>query len=98
MLGAIGEVEASAAVHRATVERVRLLAARRDDAERALQIATARYEAGSIDQLALIDAQRSRRASAIELATAIADHRVAVVRLYQALGAGGPDATAGGRG
>jgi outer membrane protein TolC len=87
VLNAIADVEASAGVHSSSVDRVRLLSARRDDAERALQIATARYEAGSIDQLALIDAQRSRRSAAIELAAAIAEHRIAVVQLYRALGA-----------
>jgi NodT family efflux transporter outer membrane factor (OMF) lipoprotein len=87
VLAAIADVEASAGAHRSSVERVRLLAGRRDDAERALQIAEARYEAGSIDQLAVLDAQRSRRAAAIELAAAIAEHRIAVVRLYRAIGA-----------
>lgn len=87
VLNAIADVEASAGVHRSSVDRVRLLSARRDDAERALQIAGARYEAGSIDQLALIDAQRTRRSAAIELAAAIAEHRIAVVQLYRALGA-----------
>lgn len=87
VLSAIADVEASAGVHRSSVDRVRLLSARRDDAERALQIAAARYEAGSIDQLALIDAQRTRRTAAIELAAAIAEHRIAVVQLYRALGA-----------
>ena len=87
VLNAIADVEASAGVHRSSVDRVRLLSARRDDAERALQIAGERYEAGSIDQLALIDAQRTRRTAAIELAAAIAEHRIAVVQLYRALGA-----------
>jgi NodT family efflux transporter outer membrane factor (OMF) lipoprotein len=87
VLNAIADVEASAGTHSSSVDRVRLLSARRDDAERALQIATARYEAGSIDQLALIDAQRTRRSAAIELAAAIAEHRIAVVQLYRALGA-----------
>jgi NodT family efflux transporter outer membrane factor (OMF) lipoprotein len=87
VLNAIADVESSAGVHRSSVDRVRLLSERRDDAERALQIATARYEAGSIDQLALIDAQRTRRSAAIELAAAIAEHRIAVVQLYRALGA-----------
>lgn len=87
VLGAIADVEASASVHRTSVDRVRLLSARRDDAERALQIAVARHEAGSIDQLALIDAQRTRRSAAIELAAAIAEHRIAVVQLYRAVGA-----------
>jgi outer membrane protein TolC len=87
VLNAIADVEASAGVHRSSVDRVRLLSARRDDAERALQIAGARYETGSIDQLALIDAQRTRRSAAIELAAAIAEHRIAVVQLYRALGA-----------
>jgi NodT family efflux transporter outer membrane factor (OMF) lipoprotein len=87
VLNAIADVEASAGVHRSSVDRVRLLSERRDDAERALQIAAARYEAGSIDQLALIDAQRTQRTAAIELAAAIAEHRIAVVQLYRALGA-----------
>jgi NodT family efflux transporter outer membrane factor (OMF) lipoprotein len=87
VLNAIADVEASAGMHRTSVDRVRLLSARRDDAERALQIAAARYEAGSIDQLALIDAERTRRTAALELAAAIAEHRIAVVQLYRALGA-----------
>jgi outer membrane protein, multidrug efflux system len=87
VLNAVADVEASAGVHRSSVQRVRLLSERRDDAERALQIAESRYEAGTIDQLALIDAQRIRRDAAIELAAAIAEHRIAVVQLYRALGA-----------
>jgi NodT family efflux transporter outer membrane factor (OMF) lipoprotein len=86
MLTAVADVEASAASYRATTERVVLLSSRRDDAARALQIAEARFAAGSIDQLALIDAQRTRRSAALELAAAIAEHRVAVVELYRALG------------
>lgn len=86
MLNAIADVEASAGVHRSSIDRVRLLSSRRDDAERALQIAATRYEAGSIDQLALIDAQRTRRSAAMDLAAAIAEHRIAVVQLYRALG------------
>lgn len=87
VLGAVADVEASAGVHRSSVERVRLLSDRRDDAARALEIAEARYEAGTIDQLALIDAQRTRRDAAIDLAAAIAEHRIAVVQLYRAVGA-----------
>jgi multidrug efflux system outer membrane protein len=87
VLGAVADVEASAGVHRSTVERVRLLSDRRDDAARALEIAEARYEAGTIDQLALIDAQRTRRDAAIDLAAAIAEHRIAVVQIYRAVGA-----------
>jgi NodT family efflux transporter outer membrane factor (OMF) lipoprotein len=87
MLAAVADVEASAATYQGATERVRLLASRRDDAERALQIAEARYAAGGIDQLQLIDAQRTRRSAAIELAAAIAAHRIAVVELYRALGA-----------
>lgn len=86
VLNAIADVEASAGVHRSSIDRVRLLSSRRDDAERALQIAATRYEAGSIDQLALIDAQRTRRSAAMDLAAAIAEHRIAVVQLYRALG------------
>jgi NodT family efflux transporter outer membrane factor (OMF) lipoprotein len=87
VLGAVADVEASAGVQRSSVQRVRLLAERNDDAAKALRIAEARYEAGSIDQLALIDAQRTARAAALELAAAIAEHRIAVVQLYRALGA-----------
>ena len=37
--------------------------------------------------LALIDAQRNRRAAALELAEAIAAHRISVVGVYRAIGA-----------
>jgi outer membrane protein TolC len=87
VLVAVADVEAGISVHRSSVERVRLLSERRDDAERALQIAEARYQAGSIDQLALIDTERTRRSAAMELAAAIAEHRIAVVQLYRAVGA-----------
>lgn len=87
VLAAVADVEASAAVYHAATERVRLLAARRDDAVRALEIAEARHAAGAIDQLALIDAQRTRRTAAIELAATVAEHRIAVVELYRAVGA-----------
>jgi len=40
-----------------------------------------------LDLLRLIDAQRTRRSAAIDLAAAIADHRIAVVQLYRAVGA-----------
>ena len=87
VLSAVADVEASAALYRTSVQRVHLLAERRDDAVRALELAEARYAAGAIDQLALIDAQRTRRSAAIDLAAAIADHRIAVVQLYRAVGA-----------
>lgn len=87
VLGAVADVEASAGLHRTSVQRVRLLSERRDDAVRALDIAEARYAAGAIDQLALIDAQRTRRSAAMDLAAAIAEHRIAVVQLYRAVGA-----------
>jgi outer membrane protein TolC len=86
VLSAIADVEASAGVHRSSVQRVRLLSERRDDAARAADRRGA-LRAGTIDQLALIDAQRTRRDAAIELAAAIAEHRIAVVQLYRAVGA-----------
>ena len=86
VLSAVADVDASAALYHAASRRVQRLAARRDDAERALEIAQARFDARAIDQLALIDAQRTRRAAALELAAAIAAHRIAVVELYRAVG------------
>jgi multidrug efflux system outer membrane protein len=87
VLAAVADVEAGSAALQSAGERVRLLASRRDDTERVLQLATARFEAGAIDQLALIDAQRERRAAALALAEAVAAHRIAVVGLYRAIGA-----------
>jgi multidrug efflux system outer membrane protein len=87
VLVAVADVEAGAAALQAAGERVQLLASRRDDTERVLQIVTARFAAGAVDQLALIDAERERRSAALALAEGIAAHRVAVVNLYRAIGA-----------
>jgi NodT family efflux transporter outer membrane factor (OMF) lipoprotein len=87
VLVAVADVEAGAAALQAAGERVQLLASRRDDTERVLQIVTARFAAGAVDQLALIDAERDRRSAALALAEGIAAHRVAVVNLYRAIGA-----------
>lgn len=87
VLTAVADVEAAAASYRAAQQRVMLLATRRDAAVRALEIAEARFAAGAIDALALIDAQRVRREAALELAAAVSVHRIAVVELYRAVGA-----------
>lgn len=94
VLGAVADVEAAAASYRSATQRVMLLATRRDAAKRALEIADARFAAGAIDALALIDAQRVRREAALELAAAVAVHRIAVVNLYRAVGA--PDTPTAG--
>ncbi len=87
VLAAVADVEGAAASYRAATQRVVVLATRRDAAVRALELAQARHAAGAIGQLELIDAQRTRRTAALELAGAVAAHRVAVVELYRALGA-----------
>jgi multidrug efflux system outer membrane protein len=59
-----------------------------DQSERAAKLAKIRYDAGAIDYLELLDAQRTQLAAEDQLAEAEAGINLRAIALYKALGGG----------
>jgi multidrug efflux system outer membrane protein len=91
VLQALEDVENALIRYRAAEERLRLLAERQLAAERALRIAQSQYEAGAINSLEAMDAERTALAAARESVAAVTEHRLAVVAINKALGGGWED-------
>jgi len=72
----------------ADARRLRERAEAAAQAQRVHDVAAARYQAGGISQLALLDAQRQLHNAAIERTQAVADRYVDSAALLQALGGG----------
>lgn len=94
VLTALRETETALAVYAGRIERRAALQAARDQAERAARIVRAQQREGTVDSLALLDAERSFADAEAGLALADAQIADAQVDLFRALG-GGWDETPG---
>jgi NodT family efflux transporter outer membrane factor (OMF) lipoprotein len=88
VLVALQEVEDALAAVRAAQERAASLAIALNEARTAYRLSRIQYEAGAIDFLTLLDAQRTLFLAEDALAVARFDRLVAIVDLMQALGGG----------
>jgi multidrug efflux system outer membrane protein len=68
--------------------RVQHLLEQADQSERAAKLAKIRYDAGAIDYLELLDAQRTQLSAEDQLAEAEAGINLRAIALYKALGGG----------
>jgi outer membrane protein TolC len=88
ILGAVEDVENSLAVMIGERQRVEALAATIRERDKAVGHATSLFREGQIDLLQLLDVQRARLATELDLAEANADRAISYVQLYKALGGG----------
>ena len=88
VLTALSEVEDSLIACRRTAERLATLERATDAARQAEELADQRYEAGVIDLLTVLDAQRTLLSLEETLVTVRADRTAAYIQLYKALGGG----------
>jgi multidrug efflux system outer membrane protein len=87
-LRAFAQVEDALAATRRIGEQRAALEAQRDQLQRTLQLATARYRAGYASFLDQLDAERGLLAAELAVAQARGDQLAAVISLYLALGGG----------
>lgn len=87
-LRAFSEVEDALASTQRTREQLVPLKAQQAALQRSLALATRRYQAGYSAYLEQLDAQRSLLGADLSIAQAQADHAIAYVRLFEALGGG----------
>jgi multidrug efflux system outer membrane protein len=88
ILAALADVENALSAVSRRAEQESLQAQVRDEAQRALRLAEARYRAGVDDQLAVLDAQRTEFQAQDQLAQLRLARLEAAVSLYKALGGG----------
>lgn len=91
VLTAFGEVENALAAVRSANDRLRLLTSARAEAQRAYDLSKARYEAGTIDFEALLNAQSALLSAGDSLVQAKTDSFSAAADLFKALGGGWKD-------
>jgi NodT family efflux transporter outer membrane factor (OMF) lipoprotein len=87
-LRAFAQVEDALAATRRIGEQRAALEAQRDQLQRTLQLATARYRAGYASFLDQLDAERGLLAAELAVAQARGDQFAAIISLYLALGGG----------
>lgn len=88
ILTALEDVETSLARYRLVQERLTALRQRAVQAEGAAMLARRRYEAGRSDFLELLEAERTATAALIDAVLAGTEHRIALVSIFKAFGAG----------
>ncbi|HEV2621580.1 MAG TPA: efflux transporter outer membrane subunit [Frateuria sp.] len=88
VLRALEDVDDALVGYNQQRERVQHLLEQARQSERAAQLAKIRYEAGAIDYLELLDAQRTQLSAQDQLAEAEAGIDLRAIALYKALGGG----------
>lgn len=88
ILSALEDVETSLARYRLAQERLLALGRRTEQAAAASNLARIRYEAGRSDFLEFLEAERTATSARSEAASAATDHRIALVSVFKAFGAG----------
>lgn len=88
ILSALEDVENALVAYARGKERVEARRRAAASARSAAQLARTLFEAGSVDFMQVLDAQRTRLSAEESLASAEGDLLVAVIRLYKAMGGG----------
>lgn len=88
VLNAFREVNDALVSHRISKEQLVLQKAKVDNAQRYLELASARYYNGETDYLSVLDARRNLFSSQLDLVTADANTFLTLINLYKALGGG----------
>lgn len=88
VLTALSEVENALTAIRRLSERLTILRQADKAASEASELATSQYEAGEVDLLTVLDAQRTQLSVEESRASTEADHLNAYVQLYKSLGGG----------
>jgi outer membrane protein, multidrug efflux system len=92
VLIALEETETALDAFTLRAQHTRELARASRSAEAAAQIARVRFEAGSVDLLAVLDAERTALGTREQHAAAVTDTATGLVEVYRALGGGWPRA------
>jgi NodT family efflux transporter outer membrane factor (OMF) lipoprotein len=88
VLGALGEVEDALVAVRRHTERLDILSRAAAAAREAETLSTLQYQAGQVDLLVILDAQRTLLDLEQQTVASAANRAIAYVQLYQALGGG----------
>lgn len=88
ILGALGEVADSLSAYETSAELLEVQGRRSSAAREALRLAELRFRGGVTGFLEVLDAQRQQLAADTEVAQSLLERRLALVRLYLALGGG----------
>ena len=88
ILGALGEVADSLSAYETSAELLEVQGRRSTAAREALRLAELRFRGGVTGFLEVLDAQRQQLAADTEVAQSLLERRLALVRLYLALGGG----------